>query len=387
MKNLPNEWEEVKLEKYIELVKSGVKKFNGKKRYIATGSIETGKIVNYEEFEYETRPSRANMEVQENDVLFAKMKDTEKVYLITKEDKDNLYSTGFAILRITNKEKIIPKYLYYWLITSDFQNKKNKESTGATQKAISDNKIKKFKILIPPSDYQNKIVSILDKVSQLKNWREKADNLTKEYLESVFLEMFRKTKKSETKKIGELTEVKTGKTPSRKNEDYFNGSIPWVKTTELKDNIICGSQEHITEDAVKEADMKFYPKSTILIAMYGQGKTMGRTAKLGIESTSNQACAAILPSNKINMDYLWYFLISSYKRIRLMGRGGNQPNLNLNIIKSVEVPFPDVNLQNKFASIFNYIQKVKINQEKSKQQIDSMFDSLIQRAFRGELVC
>jgi len=70
-----------------------------------------------------------------------------------------------------------------------------------------------------------------------------------------------------------------------------------------------------------------------------------------------------------------------------MGRGGNQPNLNLNIIKSVEVPFPDVNLQNKFASIFNYIQKVKINQEKSKQQIDSMFDSLIQRAFRGELVC
>ena len=99
---LPDGWEDAPLFKYLELVSSGVKKFQGKKIYIDTGSLETGRIRGGEEVDDATRPSRANMEAKGGDVLFAKMKETEKVYLISKEDVNHLYSTGFAILRIKN---------------------------------------------------------------------------------------------------------------------------------------------------------------------------------------------------------------------------------------------------------------------------------------------
>ena len=85
MEGLPEGWEEVELLTYLELVKSGVKNFSGLKKYVATGSLETGKIIDFVEIDYETRPSRANMEVQENDILFAKMKDTEKIFFVSEK--------------------------------------------------------------------------------------------------------------------------------------------------------------------------------------------------------------------------------------------------------------------------------------------------------------
>ena len=123
---LPDGWEDAPLFKYLELVSSGVKKFQGKKTYIDTGSLETGRIRDGVDVDYVTRPSRANMEAKEGDVLFAKMKDTEKVYLISKDDVDHLYSTGFAILRIKDKTKLLPKYIYFWLRTNDFQRLKKR---------------------------------------------------------------------------------------------------------------------------------------------------------------------------------------------------------------------------------------------------------------------
>src|SRR3989344_6809707 len=122
---LPEGWEEVELFRYLELVSSGVKSFSGTKKYIDTGSLETGKIKDFVNVTYEDRPSRANMEVREGDVLFAKMKDTEKIYLVSKEDLNHLYSTGFAVLRIKNNSKLIPQYVCFWLRTENFQTLKN----------------------------------------------------------------------------------------------------------------------------------------------------------------------------------------------------------------------------------------------------------------------
>lgn len=84
---LPEGWEEVNLLKYVDVVKAGVKEYSGIKKYIATGDLETGKILGYTEYDYESKPSRANMKVEINDVMFAKMKDTEKLFLITRKKK------------------------------------------------------------------------------------------------------------------------------------------------------------------------------------------------------------------------------------------------------------------------------------------------------------
>ncbi|UXZ09203.1 hypothetical protein F1C14_01880 [Clostridium perfringens] len=186
--------------------------------------------------------------------------------------------------------------------------------------------------------------------------------------------------------IGEMFEIKTGATPSRKENSYWEGgTIPWVKTTELKEYIINETEEYITEDGFNNSSVNLLPKDTILIAMYGQGKTRGMTGKLGIEATTNQACAAILPNNNENMDFVWYQLRLLYDELRALGQGGSQPNLNTNLVKTYQLIFPPVELQNEFERFIKHIDKLKFELEKSLKELEDNFNSLMQKAFKGEL--
>ncbi|MGU9540024.1 restriction endonuclease subunit S, partial [Clostridium tepidum] len=160
--------------------------------------------------------------------------------------------------------------------------------------------------------------------------------------------------------IGNKFQIKTGATPSRKENVYWeNGSIPWVKTTELKEYVITETEEYITEEGFNNSAVNMLPKDTILVAMYGQGKTRGMTGKLGINATTNQACAAILPNEDENMDFIWYQLRLLYNDLRDLGRGGNQPNLNTNLVKGYELIFPPIELQNQFADFVKQVDKLK----------------------------
>lgn len=94
--------------------------------------------------------------------------------------------------------------------------------------------------------------------------------------------------------LGDVSRVTSGGTPSRNNNNYWGGTIPWVTTAEVDFNTITDTAEKITEEALNNSSAKLFPKGTILMAMYGQGKTRGKVAKLGIKASTNQACAAIL---------------------------------------------------------------------------------------------
>jgi len=267
-----------------------------------------------------------------------------------------------------------------------------KIASSAVVPLLNKSDFSKVKIKLPPLETQKKIADILEKAGKLKEWRIEADTLANEYLKSVFLDMFgdinSNDKNWEIKKISDLAEIKTGGTPSRKIKEYWeNGDIPWVKTTEVNGSIIKNVQEFITKEGLSNSNANLFPKDTILVAMYGQGKTRGKCGKLGIKATTNQACAAILPSNKYNTDYLWYFLDVSYENLRELGRGGNQPNLNLSMIKNFEILNPPLELQNQFAKIALRVETLKTQQSQSKEEINNLFNTLIQKSFKGELVC
>lgn len=252
--------------------------------------------------------------------------------------------------------------------------------------------LKEKQIVVPPLETQKEIVEILERAERLKEWRTEADELTDEFLKSIFLEMFGdinlNTKNWKTKKINDLADVQTGGTPNRKINEYWDdGIIPWVKTTEVNGYIINEADEFITEAGLKNSNARMFPKDSILVAMYGQGKTRGKSGKLGIDASTNQACAAILPSKTYNTDYLWYFLRMSYDNLRKLGRGGNQPNLNLTMIKNFEVFYPPLDLQNQFAEFIKQIEIVKTHQKHSKQQIEDFFKAIMQKSFKGELTC
>ena len=154
-----------------------------------------------------------------------------------------------------------------------------------------------------------------------------------------------------TPAIGYLSTITSGSTPNRNNPLYWtDGSVNWIKTGELQNNIIFDSEEKITETALSQTSLKMYPENTILIAMYGQGKTRGMTAILGVPATTNQACAAISIYNEsISAQFLWKCLLGAYNAIRDKAIGTGQPNLNLDLISKFRIPLPPLSEQREIA--------------------------------------
>jgi len=123
----------------------------------------------------------------------------------------------------------------------------------------------------------------------------------------------------------------------------------------LKDGDVVGAGEHVTELALEETSLTLLPVGTLLVAMYGQGKTRGRTGILSVEATTNQACFAIFPNEKFDPHFLQMWFMHNYQRIRDESefRGGNQPNLNGEVLKSQEIAMPDAGRQRDVALAFH----------------------------------
>lgn len=152
--------------------------------------------------------------------------------------------------------------------------------------------------------------------------------------------------------------IGTGGTPSRSVQENYGGNIPWVKTTEVCGRLISKTGEHLTERGLSDSNCKVYPIGSLIIAMYGQGKTRGQCGMLGIEAATNQACAVLEPSETIEMNFTYQYIKYSYDQLRELSRGGNQPNLNLSLVKSFEIMVPDKKVQIHFSKIFLKVQKI-----------------------------
>lgn len=184
--------------------------------------------------------------------------------------------------------------------------------------------------------------------------------------------------------LGEISKVSSGGTPSRSNSAYWGGIIPWVTTAEVKFNTILDTEEKITQLGLEESSAKIYPINTILMAMYGQGKTRGQVAMLGIEATSNQACAAIALNEKYDPNYYFQFLLSRYKHIRNLSNSGGQQNLSAEIVKSIQVPIPPYNEQKKIAQILSTWDKAIATTEKLLENSQKQKQALMQQLLTGK---
>ena len=140
--------------------------------------------------------------------------------------------------------------------------------------------------------------------------------------------------------LGEIAQVSTGGTPDRQQPRYWGGDVPWVSTGEIRFNTITDTAERITREGLQRSSAKRLPAGTLLLAMYGQGRTRGQVARLGIEAATNQACAGIQAGSEADAGYLYQYLACSYTAIRDMGNTGTQCNLSMAIVKRIPVPLP-----------------------------------------------
>jgi type I restriction enzyme S subunit len=174
----------------------------------------------------------------------------------------------------------------------------------------------------------------------------------------------------------------SGGTPSRsKPERYYEGgTIPWVKSGELRESIINCAEEHVTDAALKESSIKLVPAGAILLAMYGA--TVGRLGILGIEATTNQAVCHIVPDPKVALTrYVYHALSSKVPSLISMGVGGAQPNINQGIIKSLAIPLPSLPEQRRIAAILDQADALRAKRREALAQLDSLTQSIFIEMF------
>lgn len=172
-------------------------------------------------------------------------------------------------------------------------------------------------------------------------------------------------------KLGEVFKITSGGTPEKKKIEYYqDGTIPWVKTGDLKEMYVTDKVECITELGLKNSSAKLFPKGTVLIAMYGA--TIGACSILSFEATTNQACAAFLPNDELLPEYLYYFLSSKKESFIKDGVGGAQPNISAGYLKNVEILKVAVEKQRAVIGSLSRIENVITRRKQQLQKLDEL---------------
>jgi type I restriction enzyme S subunit len=191
--------------------------------------------------------------------------------------------------------------------------------------------------------------------------------------------------------IGAIGTVSNGSTPSRKSDAFWGGTIPWVSSGEVRNNIIRKTREFITEDGLTNSSVKVLPRGTVLLAMIGEGKTRGQSAILEIDSTINQNIAAIdISHGHLVPEYLWRWFQYQYETTREAGSGSGPQALNCQRVRELRFHLPPLEEQREIVQrvedLFKTADALEARYLKAKAHVDRLTQSILAKAFRGELV-
>ncbi|WP_281415287.1 restriction endonuclease subunit S [Geobacter hydrogenophilus] len=191
--------------------------------------------------------------------------------------------------------------------------------------------------------------------------------------------------------IADVGKVCNGSTPSRKCPQYWDGDINWVSSGEVRNNIITGTRETISKDGYDNSSVRLLPSGTVLLAMIGEGKTRGQTAVLEIGATINQNIAAVvIDSEIIASKYLWYWFQCQYETTRQSGSGSGPQALNCQRVRELPLNLPPLPEQHEIVrrveALFTLADQLEGRYQKAKAHVDRLTQSILAKAFRGELV-
>jgi len=339
--------------------------------------------------------------VREGDVLFAKitpcMQNGKHAIARGLTDGVGFASTEFHVVRPGNE--VHAAWVHHFLRQPAVLNSAVRSFTGsAGQQRVPPDFLRALELPVPPMSEQLRVLRILSEQLEAMERARAAAEARLEAAALVSAAYLRKVFESAAargwrrKRIRDIAECCSGATPSRHRPEYFRGAIPWVKTGELRDDLIESTDEHVTEVALRETSLRLLPAGTLLVAMYGQGQTRGRTGLLAGPATTNQACFAVLPNpSEFDPAYLQLWFRYSYLRIRgrSEGRGGNQPNLSGALLGSEEVPLPPLEQQRRVVDVVKTeigageLLRNAVGQE--IEVISALQGALLRRAFSGEL--
>jgi type I restriction enzyme S subunit len=229
----------------------------------------------------------------------------------------------------------------------------NEATPSVTVKHLSSKTVADLLLPFPPSSEQDRIIEVLDSAfSNIANGEQsfmKALGGAEALKASVLAEM--RPASAPTVRIGEVADVYVGATPSRKKPELWGGDIPWVASGEVAFCRITSARETITRAGLGNAATRLHPPGTVLLAMIGEGKTRGQAAILDVAAAHNQNAASIrLDPARMLPEYLFYCLMGLYERNRLAAGGSQQPALNGELVRAIELPCPPTEQQRELVA-------------------------------------
>lgn len=390
--------DEAKILDVVSISRENVKKFDGERSYLSTGNLDFNKISNLEIVTYENKPSRANQTVTIGEVIFAKMKDTKKTLVINKTNKNIIVSTGFYVLKPS--KEILPQYLYHYLNSSYFLNQKNRLSKGATQSALNNEGLANIKIRMYNLKVQEKVVRVLDKAQELIDKRKEQIEVLDELVKSRFIEMFGTPSKNE--KNWEISEI--GKYLDVLTDYHSNGSYEtlrdnvtlldtkgyalMVRTTDLENNNFEKGVKYIDEHAYNYLEKsKVFGGEVIINKIGSAGKVYLMPFLNKPVSLAMNQFMLRFNEDKVNHIFLYNLLLTSYmeSKIKEKVRGAVTKTITKDAVRKINIIVPPIRLQNQFANFVKQVNSLKFEMETSLKELEDNFNSLMQKAFKGEL--
>lgn len=395
-------WKEVRLGEVINTNNTNLGKnyHHTKIKYIDISSVGTGEILFNEEIEFSTAPSRAKRLVENGDTIISSVRPGNRNFAFIKNVADNVVvSTGFTTLH-AKSEKINPRFLYYLISDNRFTDYLVSVEKGANYPAISPKDIEDAVVNFPPLETQRKIASILSGYDDLIENNLKRIKILEEMAQQTYEEWFVRMRFPgyetavmneetglpegwEKVKLGEWIKTSSGGTPSKKKEVEFyeNGTIPWVRTGELKNFILIDSEIKITASGLKNSSAKLFPKGTVLLAMYGN--TIGEVTYCDFSTSTNQACCGFLVKNENESYFIHQYLLKNKEQVLSFRMGAAQENISQTIIQNMELIKPNEILLTEFGQITKRFYDSIINLLNQNQRLREARDLLLPRLMMG----
>ncbi|EHT2454590.1 restriction endonuclease subunit S [Escherichia fergusonii] len=312
-----------------------------------------------------------------------------------------------ALAKVIIPKQLERSFVRYYLESEIFQFPLRLLSRSA-QNGFNKDDLSKFNFVLVPLSEQKiiaeKLDTLLAQVDSAKARLEQIPQILKRFRQAILAtamngkltedwkkdnpSLFTKWNKSN---IGELAQVATGKTPKRTDDRYWeNGTIPWLTSSSTGKIFVENADQFISDIALRECTLKIFSPGTLLLAMYGEGKTRGQVTELKISATCNQACAAIIcDEDKINRQFLKMRLMENYQETRKVAAGGNQPNLNLNKVREIPILLPSLPEQHEIVrrveQLFAYADTIEKQVNNALARVNNLTQSILAKAFRGEL--
>ena len=305
----------------------------------------------------------------------------------TAQLKENFSGSVGAFCGIIRPTKADPNYIAYWLKSPTFMAWRDSQANGVNIQNLRPNEVREIEIPLPPLTEQKRIASLLARADRLRHLRRTAHDLGESLLQSVFLEMFGDPKSNpngyDVYELGEIGTLDRGRSKNRPRNapELYGGKYPFIQTGDIANagSYIKSYQQTYSELGLKQS--KMWKAGTLCITI---AANIAKTAILTFDACFPDSVVGFVPDKeKTNVEYVQYWLSFKQQELEDTAPESAQKNINLEILRGLAIPVPQLNLQEEFAGVVARVESLRGRMSEGERQVEGLFESLLSEAFNA----